>query len=229
MTRSCRLVDIWSELKRVEILTIDQIMRRAPVIPVLVIDRLEDAIPLGQALVEGGLNVIEITLRTDAAFGAIRLMSDALPGAIIGAGTVLNAKALDQALANGARFIVSPGLSQNVVKAAIKSEVPILPGIATASDLMSGLDLGLHHFKFFPAETSGGVGGLQALSAPFSQCRFCPTGGIDANLAPKYLGLKTVLCVGGSWVAPARAIADKDWSLITRLANAASQLPRAAI
>ena len=154
--------------------SIGQIMRMAPVIPVLVIESLNDAIPLGRALVDGGLRVLEITLRTDGAFEAITMMARALPDAIIGAGTVLNADALDQAVARGARFIVSPGLSAGVVEAATKSHVPVLPGIATASDIMRGLDLGLDHFKFFPAETSGGIDGLKALSAPFGQCRFCP-------------------------------------------------------
>ncbi len=208
--------------------SIGQIMRMAPVIPVLVIESLNDAIPLGRALVDGGLRVLEITLRTDGAFEAITMMARALPDAIIGAGTVLNADALDQAVARGARFIVSPGLSAGVVEAATKSHVPVLPGIATASDIMRGLDLGLDHFKFFPAETSGGIDGLKALSAPFGQCRFCPTGGISLTLAPRYLALGSVLCVGGSWVAPARLVADRDWSGITTLARQAAKLPVAS-
>jgi len=180
---------------------IEQIMRAAPVIPVLVIDDAHHARELAQALVAGGLRVLEVTLRTPAALDAIRYMN-LVPGAIVGAGTVTNKAQLDEARAAGAEFIVSPGLTDGLGRAAIASGLPFLPGVATAGDIMRGLDLGLTHFKFFPAEAAGGVKALKALAAPFAQCRFCPTGGITAETAPEWLSLEPVLCVGGSWVVP---------------------------
>jgi len=181
--------------------SIGQLMRTAPVIPVLVVDYASQAGALAQALVAGGLRVLEVTLRTPAAFQAIREMKQ-VPGAIVGAGTVTNPQQFDDALEAGAEFIVSPGLTDRLARLAIGRKVPYLPGISTASDIMRGLDLGLTHFKFFPASTSGGIKGLQALSAPFAECRFCPTGGITAETAPDWLKLESVLCVGGSWVVP---------------------------
>ena len=178
---------------------IEQVMRTAPVIPVLVIDDVAEAEPLARALVAGGLTVLEVTLRTPAALDAIRAMKK-VPGAIVGAGTVTNEKQLDEAIRAGAEFIVSPGLTKPLGKAAIKSGVPFLPGIANAGDIMRGLDLGLTAFKFFPAETSGGIKALKALAAPFYQCRFCPTGGITEASAPDWLAFGPVECVGGSWV-----------------------------
>ncbi|HEX7742244.1 MAG TPA: bifunctional 4-hydroxy-2-oxoglutarate aldolase/2-dehydro-3-deoxy-phosphogluconate aldolase, partial [Sphingobium sp.] len=157
-------------------LTVAQVMELAPVIPVLVVDRVEDALPIAQALVKGGLPALEVTLRTPAALEVIREMSK-VEGAVVGAGTVLNPAQLDAALKAGARFVVSPGLTEPLGKAAIASGVPFLPGTATASDVMRGMDLGLTHFKFFPAETSGGLPALKALAAPLHEARFCPTGG----------------------------------------------------
>lgn len=180
---------------------IEQIMRAAPVIPVLVVDDAGRAREMAEALVAGGLKVLEVTLRTPAAFDVIRRMN-LVPGAIVGAGTVLNAKQLDEARGVGAEFIVSPGLTENLAEAAIHAGLPFLPGVATAGDIMRGLDFGLSHFKFFPAETSGGIPALKALAAPFAQCRFCPTGGITEATAPDWLDLPPVLCVGGSWVVP---------------------------
>lgn len=180
---------------------IEQIMRTAPVIPVLVIDDAHEARALAEALVAGGLRVLEVTLRTPAAIDAIRRMN-LVPGAIVGAGTVTSRAQLDEARAAGAEFIVSPGLTEDLGHAAIASGVPFLPGVATASDIMRGLDLGLTHFKFFPAEAAGGIKALKALSAPFAQCRFCPTGGITAETASDWLALEPVLCVGGSWIVP---------------------------
>src|SRR5690349_10156467 len=162
---------------------IAQIMRTAPVIPVLVIDDAHHARELAEALVAGGLRVLEVTLRTPAAFDAIRRMN-LVPGAIVGAGTVINEAQLDEARNAGAEFIVSPGLTENLAHAAIASGLPFLPGISSASDIMRGLDLGLSHFKFFPAEAAGGIKALKALAAPFGQCKFCPTGGITAESAP---------------------------------------------
>ena len=179
--------------------SIGQIMRTAPVIPVLVIDDAHHARELAGALVAGGLRVLEVTLRTPAAIDAIRRMK-LVPGAIVGAGTVTNQAQLDEARAAGAEFIVSPGLTEGLAHAAIAAGVPFLPGVATASDIMRGLDLGLTHFKFFPAEANGGLKALKALAAPFYQCSFCPTGGITEASAPEWLAFAPVLCVGGSWV-----------------------------
>ncbi len=176
-------------------------MRTAPVIPVLVIEDSAEARPLAEALVAGGLTVIEVTLRTPAALDAIRAMKQ-VPGAIVGAGTVLNKRQLDAALDAGVEFVVSPGLTENLARSAIAAEVPFLPGIATASDLMRGLDLGLSRFKFFPAMAAGGAPALKSLAAVFGDVRFCPTGGITEASAPEWLALEAVLCVGGSWVVP---------------------------
>lgn len=178
---------------------IETIMRTAPVIPVLVIDHVDHALPIARALVKGGLRVLEVTLRTPAALDVIHAMK-AVEGAIVGAGTVTNPDEFKAAVDAGAEFIVSPGLTDNLGKAAIASGIPFLPGIASAADIMRGLDLGLTHFKFFPASTSGGLPALKALAAPFYQCRFCPTGGITPANAPEWLGFDPVLCVGGSWV-----------------------------
>lgn len=182
-------------------MNIDAIMRVAPVIPVIVIEDEAHAVPLAEALVAGGLRVLEVTLRTPAALGAIRAMKE-VPGAIVGAGTVTNPRELDAALEAGSEFIVSPGLTDNLGKAAIAAGVPFLPGIANAGDIMRGMDLGLDRFKFFPAMAAGGLPALKALAAPFGQCRFCPTGGISLDNAPEWLAFDPVLCVGGSWVSP---------------------------
>ena len=181
--------------------SINQIMRTAPVIPVLVIDSASQAGAIAEALVAGGLRVIEVTLRTPAALEAISQMKR-VPGAIVGAGTVIDPQQFDDALSAGAEFIVSPGLTERLARVAVGRKVPFLPGVATASDIMRGLDLGLTHFKFFPAETAGGIKALKALSAPFAQCRFCPTGGITAATAPDWLAVESVFCVGGSWIVP---------------------------
>lgn len=175
------------------------IMTTAPVIPVLVINDAAQARPLAEALVAGGLKVLEVTMRTPAALDAIREMKQ-VPGAIVGAGTVVNAAQFRDVIDAGAEFIVSPGLSQGLGQVIVDSGVPFLPGVATAGDIMRGLDMGLTHFKFFPAETSGGLPALKALAAPFYQCRFCPTGGVTEASARDWLAFKPVLCVGGSWV-----------------------------
>ena len=197
---------------------IETIMRTAPVIPVLVIDDANEAGPLAEALVAGGLKVLEVTLRTPAAPDAIRAMKR-VAGAIVGAGTVLNKRQLDAALDAGAEFIVSPGLTENLTRSAIAAEVPFLPGIATASDLMRGLDLGLTRFKFFPAMAAGGPPALKALAAVFGEVRFCPTGGITETSAPEWLALKAVLCVGGSWVVPKAAHLAEVEALAARAAK----------
>ncbi|HWI86143.1 MAG TPA: bifunctional 4-hydroxy-2-oxoglutarate aldolase/2-dehydro-3-deoxy-phosphogluconate aldolase [Sphingomonas sp.] len=195
-------------------------MRMAPVIPVLVVQDAAHALPIAQSLVKGGLPVLEVTLRTEAALDVIREMSK-VEGSFVGAGTVLNEKDLDAAIDAGAKFIVSPGLTKPLAKAAIERGIPFLPGIATAADIMRGLDLGLDRFKFFPAETSGGIKALNALAAPFYQCRFCPTGGITVDTASDWLAVGPVLCVGGSWVVPA---GDPDPAEIEARARAAAAL-----
>ncbi|MBS0481393.1 MAG: bifunctional 4-hydroxy-2-oxoglutarate aldolase/2-dehydro-3-deoxy-phosphogluconate aldolase [Proteobacteria bacterium] len=176
-------------------------MRKAPVIPVLVIDEVAHARPIAEALVKGGLPVLEVTLRTASALDVIREMKQ-VEGAIVGAGTVLNGHALEDALEAGSEFIVSPGLTDGLAKAAIAANVPFLPGVATSADIMRGLDLGLDRFKFFPAEANGGIPALKAIAAPFGSVRFCPTGGITAATAPGWLALDAVLCCGGSWIVP---------------------------
>lgn len=202
--------------------SIDEIMRVSPVIPVIVIDGIEHAVPLAEALVAGGLRVLEVTLRTAAALEAIRAMKE-VEGAILGAGTVTSEAQLAAALEAGAEFIVSPGLTEPLAKAALRADVPFLPGIANASDIMRGLHLELTHFKFFPAAAAGGLAALKALAAPFGQCRFCPTGGIGPEDAAEWLAFEPVLCVGGSWVAPR---GEPDRARIEAAARRAAALRR---
>lgn len=203
-------------------MTVDDVMALAPVIPVLVVERVADAVPLAQALVAGGLPALEVTMRTPIALEVMREMAS-VPGAVVGAGTVLNPAQLDQALAAGAKFIVSPGLTESLGKAAIAAGTALLPGVATAADIMRGLDLGLSRFKFFPASTSGGLPALKALAAPFNMCRFCPTGGISIDSAPEWLAQSFVGCVGGSWVVPKGPL---DPARVQMLAGEAAALAR---
>jgi len=199
---------------------IDAIMRLAPVIPVLVVEDAGSARPIAEALVAGGLRVLEVTLRTPAALDVIREMAK-VEGAVVGAGTVLNGRDLQASIDAGARFIVSPGLTEPLARAAIAARIPFLPGIANAGDIMRGLDLGLDRFKFFPAEASGGLKALQALAAPFQHVRFCPTGGIALDTAPAWLAHPSVLCVGGSWLVPKGPV---DPACIGEAARAAASL-----
>ncbi len=199
---------------------IEEIMRLAPVIPVLVIEDPAHAAPIAAALVKGGLPVLEVTLRTAAALDVIREMKQ-VPGAIVGAGTVLNEHALDDALQAGSEFIVSPGLTDALTKAALAADAPFLPGVATASDVMRGLDLGLDRFKFFPAEANGGIPALKSIAAPFGMARFCPTGGITLTSAPAWLALDAVLCCGGSWLV---GKGEPDLAAIEAAARAAAAL-----
>ena len=203
---------------------IETIMRLAPVIQVLVVEDAADARPIAEALVAGGLRVLEVTLRTPAALDVIREMAK-VEGAVVGAGTVLNSRDLQASLDAGARFIVSPGLTEPLGREAVAAGIPFLPGIANAGDIMRGLDLGLNRFKFFPAEASGGLKALQALAAPFHEVRFCPTGGITLDTAAAWLAHPSVLCVGGSWLVPKGAVEPKR---ISDAARAASSLGRAA-
>jgi 2-dehydro-3-deoxyphosphogluconate aldolase/(4S)-4-hydroxy-2-oxoglutarate aldolase len=203
-------------------MSLQDVMTLSPVIPVLVIDDVAKAAPIARALVGGGLRVLEVTLRTPAALEALAEMAR-VEGAIVGAGTVLNPRDLDAALAAGAQFIVSPGLTEPLARAAAAARVPFLPGVATAGEIMRGLDLGLGRFKFFPAEAAGGIRALKALAAPFGSVRFCPTGGITAATAPDWLALEAVLCVGGSWLVPPGPI---DLPAVEAAARRAASLGR---
>jgi len=200
-------------------MTIDEIMRSAPVIPVLVLEADEDWAKLAETFVAAGLPVLEVTLRTSIALDAIRRMAS-VPGAIVGAGTVLNGRQLDEAVEAGAKFLVSPGLTEPLAKAAERSGAAYLPGVATAGDIMRGLDLGLDRFKFFPAEASGGISALKALSGPFGAIRFCPTGGVRPDNAAEWLAMEAVLCVGGTWLYRA----GDNLNEVSERARAASSL-----
>jgi 2-dehydro-3-deoxyphosphogluconate aldolase/(4S)-4-hydroxy-2-oxoglutarate aldolase len=201
---------------------IETIMRTAPVIPVLVIEDVAHARPIAEALVAGGLRVLEVTLRTAAGLEAIAEMKK-VPGAIVGAGTVVNAAGLKAAIDAGSEFIVSPGLTDNLGAAAVESGIPFLPGVANAGDIMRGMDLGLSHFKFFPAETSGGLPAIKSLIGPFYNCKFCPTGGIRQDNAADWLAVPEILCVGGSWLV---AKGTPDVAAIEAAARAAAALAR---
>lgn len=197
----------------------------APVIPVLVIDDLAHAVPLAQALVAGGLPVLEVTLRTDCALEAITAMAQ-VEGAVVGAGTVLTPDQMAEARAAGARFAVAPGATPALIDAARLNKMPLLPGAQTCSEVMTLLELGYTVQKFFPAEAIGGAAALKSIAGPLPQVTFCPTGGISAARAPDYLALANVACVGGSWVAPKDAMNAGAWDTITKLAEAAARLPR---
>ncbi|GAA2988051.1 bifunctional 4-hydroxy-2-oxoglutarate aldolase/2-dehydro-3-deoxy-phosphogluconate aldolase [Streptomyces drozdowiczii] len=196
----------------------------APVVPVVVLEDAADAVPLARALVAGGLPAIEVTLRTDAALDAIRAIAAQVPGAVVGAGTVISARNVEDTVAAGARFLVSPGWTDALLEAMKGSGLPFLPGVSTTSEVVALLERGVTEMKFFPAEAAGGTAYLKALSAPLPQARFCPTGGISAASAPSYLALPNVGCVGGSWMVPADAVAGRDWDRVARLAADAAAL-----
>jgi 2-dehydro-3-deoxyphosphogluconate aldolase/(4S)-4-hydroxy-2-oxoglutarate aldolase len=187
----------------------------------MVVQTLEHAVPLARALVAGGIHVLEITLRTAVAMDAIRAIARDVPGAVVGAGTVTRAAELDEVAAAGGVFAISPGLTPELLDAANAGPIPLIPGIATISELMTGLERGYDHFKFFPAEAAGGVKMLQSFAGPFPQITFCPTGGITPANYREYLALKNVACVGGSWVAPQGAMDAGEWGRITALAREA--------
>lgn len=203
-----------------------RICRLAPVVPVLVIEDAAKASPLARALVAGGLPALEVTLRTPAALEAIRAMAE-VPGGIVGAGTLLTPADVRAAKAAGAMFGVSPGATDRLIAACEDDGLPLLPGAATASEIMALLERGFTVQKFFPAEQAGGAAYLRAIGAPIPQVSFCPTGGIGLKTAPDYLALKNILCVGGSWVAPKEALARGDWAAVEALAREAAALPRA--
>lgn len=203
---------------------LDAILRRAPVLPVLTIERLDDAVPLARTLVEAGLPVLEVTLRTSVALEAIARIAVEVPDAIVGAGTMLRPLDLEQVADAGAHFAIAPGATDALYAAARTTAIPFLPGIATASELMRGLEHGHRRFKFFPAAAMGGPTALKAFAGPFPQVRFCPTGGIDADSAPGYLALANVLTVGGAWMVPPDALEAGEWDRISQLARKAATL-----
>ncbi|OIP92347.1 MAG: keto-deoxy-phosphogluconate aldolase [Syntrophobacteraceae bacterium CG2_30_61_12] len=199
----------------------EEVLRQGPVVPVMVIEKLEQAVPLARALVAGGIRVLEITLRTPVALEAIRIISREVSGALVGAGTVTRAEELTAVAEAGAVFAISPGLTGELLDAANQGPIALIPGIATISELMTGLARGYNHFKFFPAEAAGGVKMLKAMAGPFPQITFCPTGGITPANYRDYLALKNVACIGGSWVAPQAAMDQEDWPRISALAREA--------
>ncbi|KAA6051002.1 keto-deoxy-phosphogluconate aldolase [Pantoea sp. ICBG 1758] len=199
----------------------EQVLSTGPVVPVIVVKQPEHAVPMAKALVAGGIRVLEVTLRTPVAMDALRAIIREVPEAIVGAGTVINTQQLKEVTDAGAQFVISPGLTESLLRAATEGPVPLIPGISTVSELMMGMDHGLREFKFFPAEASGGVKALSALAGPFPQVRFCPTGGISPANYRDYLALKSVLCIGGSWLVPDEALQQGDWERITQLAREA--------
>jgi len=198
-----------------------EVLRQGPVVPVMVIHKLEHAVPLANALLAGGIRVLEITLRTPVAVESIRVLRREVPDAIVGAGTVTCEEELDAVAEAGAVFAISPGLTAELLDAANRGPIPLIPGIATISELMTGMARGYDHFKFFPAEAAGGVRMVQAIAGPFPGITFCPTGGITSANYREYLALGNVACVGGSWVAPQGAMDQGDWARITSLAREA--------
>lgn len=201
-----------------------EVLAQAGVVPVLVIDNVEDALPLAEALVEGGLNVLEITLRTEAALPAVERIAKHLPDAHVGTGTVLTGEDIQRSVDAGASFLVSPGATEKLLDAADKSAVPLLPGAASPSEVMRLLERGYRYQKFFPAQAAGGIPMLKSIAGPLAQVQFCPTGGIGPGNATEYLALSNVVCVGGSWMAAPSLVAKKNWGEITRLAKEAAAL-----
>ncbi|MBV8474099.1 MAG: bifunctional 4-hydroxy-2-oxoglutarate aldolase/2-dehydro-3-deoxy-phosphogluconate aldolase [Hyphomicrobiales bacterium] len=200
------------------------IMQLAPVIPVLTVRDAEDGVAQATALVAGGLKAIEVTLRTAGAIAAIKAIAERVPGATVGAGTITRPEQIDEAIAAGARFLVSPGASPRLAQAAAQAPVPFLPGVATVSEAMALMDLGIRAMKLFPAEAVGGVKLLSSIAAPLPDLKFCPTGGIDLAKAPAYLALPNVVCIGGSWMLPKQAIAEGDYGQVEVLAREAAAL-----
>ncbi|MCQ8127758.1 bifunctional 4-hydroxy-2-oxoglutarate aldolase/2-dehydro-3-deoxy-phosphogluconate aldolase [Methylomonas rivi] len=206
--------------------SINQVMTTSPVMPVMVINQIEQAVPLARALVDGGLKVLEITLRTPVALECIRRIKAEVPDAIVGAGTIINTQTLRQAIDAGAQFIVSPGLTPSLLDEGLSCGVPILPGVITPSEVMRLLEKGITAMKFFPAEAAGGIPMLKSIGGPLPQVTFCPTGGVNPKNAPDYLALNNVACVGGSWMAPADLVDAGDWAEITRRAAGAAALKK---
>ncbi|WP_438865025.1 bifunctional 4-hydroxy-2-oxoglutarate aldolase/2-dehydro-3-deoxy-phosphogluconate aldolase [Neptunicella sp.] len=204
-------------------LSVADLFAKGPVVPVIVIRELEHAVPLAKALIAGGISVLEVTLRTPVALEAIRKIADEVPDAIIGAGTVTNKKQLQQVIDAGAMFAISPGLTSELLDAGNESPIALIPGVSSISELMNGLDKGYDHFKFFPAEASGGLKAIQSIGGPFPDVTFCPTGGIGPKNYLDYLAQPNIRCVGGSWLAPDDAVQNGEWQRITDLAAQAIQ------
>ena len=200
---------------------LERLFTRSPIIPVMVIQDKNDALPIAQALLDGGIDVFEITLRTEAALESIRLIADHFPQACVGAGTVLNVAQFDAVVAQGAQFVISPGFTTALLSHAAESDVPLIPGVATASEMMTAQDYGFQYLKFFPAEANGGVKALKALTAPIQGVRVCPTGGVTEDNMNDYLAIPGVTCVGGSWILPDSLIRQRDWAGITQLTQRA--------
>jgi len=198
-----------------------EIFAMGPIVPVLVIKNVEDALPIARALLAAGIKVLEVTLRTPAALDVIRIIADELPEACIGAGTVTNREMLQRCQEAGAKFAISPGLTKDLLQAGNEGNIALIPGISSISEMMDGIDYGYDHLKFFPAEASGGVKAIQSIGGPFPDIRFCPTGGINLSNVSNYLALPNVACCGGSWLVTDEIIKNKDWSKITELAEQA--------
>jgi 2-dehydro-3-deoxyphosphogluconate aldolase/(4S)-4-hydroxy-2-oxoglutarate aldolase len=205
-------------------MSIENILTSAPVVPVVVIENLEDAVPLAKALYNGGLKALEITLRTPVAAEAVKLMKEAVPEAYVGTGTVIDKSTFEASVAAGADFMVSPGVNDELLALAKESDIPFLPGAATPSEVMNLASHGFKFLKFFPAEAAGGAPMLKSIGGPLPQVKFCPTGGISLATAPKYLALNNVVCVGGTWMLDKELIANKDWQAIEALAKQASEV-----
>ncbi len=201
-----------------------EVFAASPVLPVMVIKNVEDAVPMAKALAEGGITAFEVTLRTDAALDSIRAIAEAMPDSMIGAGTIINPEQYDAAVAAGAKFVISPGYSRRLLEHALQGTAPLIPGISTPSEIITALDLGYDHLKFFPAEANGGAPALKSISAPLPQVTFCPTGGVSPSNVADYLNLSCVATVGGSWMLPNDAIEAGDWSRITTLSRTAVEL-----
>lgn len=197
------------------------VMQISPIVPVVALERVEDALPLAKALLEGGISIMEITLRTDAALKCMKIITKELPQMHVGAGTVLNSEDFKNAVAHGAAFVFSPGISEELIKTAKAMHIPFIPGVATASEVMLAKNNGIEYCKLFPATLVGGIPILKAFSGPFSSMRFCPTGGVSLDNLNDFLSLENVLCVGGSWIVPAKAIENKEFEHITKLCKEA--------
>ncbi len=194
-----------------------EVLQISPIIPVVVIENIKDAVPLAQSLVEGGIQIIEVTLRSSCALEAIELIAKNVPKMRVGTGTILNPTQLEQAQNRGAEFLISPGLTIKLLEHAKKKDMPLIPGVSSSSEVMQALELGYSALKFFPAEYCGGVKLLNAFNGPFKGVKFCPTGGISADNMHSYLNLENVLCVGGSWLTPKNLIQNKEWDKITEI------------
>ncbi|GAA7648247.1 bifunctional 4-hydroxy-2-oxoglutarate aldolase/2-dehydro-3-deoxy-phosphogluconate aldolase [Helicobacter pylori] len=194
-----------------------EVLQISPIVPVVVIENIKDAVPLAQSLVEGGIHIIEVTLRSSCALEAIELIAKNVPKMRVGVGTILNPTQLEQAQNRGAEFLISPGLTIKLLEHAKKKDMPLIPGVSSSSEVMQALELGYSALKFFPAEYCGGVKLLNAFNGPFKGVKFCPTGGISADNMHSYLNLENVLCVGGSWLTPKNLIQNKEWDKITEI------------